>query len=168
MEFEFDVVEEGPDVLVLARFPDGDLDPKDDLRGLVSGIPKRLCKRRRVEVGCFEVAAESDEDATIASGGGYEDDWGRGGGEEGALVVLVRSSKSISEPRSILELVEAGLPAPFLPMPIAPELPYFIPLDRAILVCVGVTRLVIVEWVPVVAELNGLLWLRVTGFEPLP
>jgi len=75
---KFDVVEEGPEVLVLVfgGFRDGDRDPNDDLRGLVSGIPKRLCKRRRVDVGCFEVAAESDEDAVIASGGGYEDDWG--------------------------------------------------------------------------------------------
>ena len=30
---------------------DGDREPKDDLRGLESGIPKRLCKRIRVDVG---------------------------------------------------------------------------------------------------------------------
>jgi len=82
VEFEFDVVEEGPEVLVLVLllvfegFLDGDRDPNDDLRGLVSGIPKRLCKRRRVDVGCFEVAAESDEDAMVTSGGGYKDDCG--------------------------------------------------------------------------------------------
>lgn len=43
---------------------DGDRDPKDDLRGLLRGIPKRLCNRMRVEVGCLELAAESEDDMT--------------------------------------------------------------------------------------------------------
>lgn len=43
------------------------LDPMEERRGLVSGIPKRLCKRIRVDVGCLEVADERDEER---SGGG--------------------------------------------------------------------------------------------------
>lgn len=43
------------------------LDPIEERRGLVSGIPKRLCKRIRVDVGCLEVADERDEER---SGGG--------------------------------------------------------------------------------------------------
>jgi len=41
---EFDVVEEGPEVLVLVfgGFRDGDRDPNDDLRGLVSGISEEI------------------------------------------------------------------------------------------------------------------------------
>lgn len=157
LEADEDGIEEG-----------GDRDPKDDLRGLMSGIPKRLCKRIRVDVGCLEVAAGSDDDTGSGGGGmggGLKGEWERGG-EEGALV-LVRGW--VSKSRSTLEHVEAGL-TPVLPFPVTPEPPfplppYLIPFDLPILVCVGVTKLVIVECVPVVVLLNGRLWLLVVGFE---
>lgn len=57
-------------------------EPIDDLRVLVSGIPKRLCKRMRVDVGCFEVTADSDDDAGEGlEGGDVRGDWK--GDEEG-------------------------------------------------------------------------------------
>ena len=37
-------------------------EPIDDRRGLVSGVPKRLCNRIRVNAGCFELTADSDDD----------------------------------------------------------------------------------------------------------
>ena len=43
-------------------------DPKEERRGLVSGIPKRLCKRIRVDVGCLEVAAERDKEGSDGGG----------------------------------------------------------------------------------------------------
>jgi hypothetical protein len=67
---------------------DEERDPNDDRRGLVSGIPKRLCKRIRVDVGCLEVAAERDDDAMVGSGGGEGKGEWEGGEEEGGFVLV--------------------------------------------------------------------------------
>ena len=44
------------------------LEPKEERRGIVSGIPKRLCRRIRVDVGCLEVEAERDEEGSDGGG----------------------------------------------------------------------------------------------------
>lgn len=83
--------------------------------------------------------------------------------------MLARVLGRVVKSRSTLEVVEAGLI--LLPVPAPPELPFpllplnFVPFDLANLVCVGVTKLVMVECVPVVVVLSGRLWLLVVGFE---
>jgi hypothetical protein len=65
-------------ICVLLALVEAALEPIDDRRGLVSGIPNRLCNRIRVEVGCLEPAAESDDDPE----GGSAEGGGEVGGEE--------------------------------------------------------------------------------------
>ena len=94
------------------------------------------------------------------------------GVEEGAVVLGLGW---VSKSRSTFELVKAGLASP-LPALVSSESPLpprnFIPFDPAILACVGVAKLAIVEGVSVVGVLNGWIWLLVIGFDlpwfPLP
>jgi hypothetical protein len=139
-----------------------DFAPKDDLRELVSGMPKRLCRRIRVEVGCLEAAAEREDDVEGGSGGVGEGRWKGGGEEEENALILASVVGRVSRSKSTLELVDAGLTLLPAPPPLDPVPPCFFPFPR---VCVGVTKLVIVECVPVVIVLSGRLWLLVTGFE---